>query len=498
MSRFIHNSLAISVFIVLPSRWVNLRRMRLGHLWLLVLATWCLLVNVASGAESTQPFTSAQRIASRNVFGYDPTSDFIEFDPDYRQKHAAYAAQLRELQLELARQASKGRATPCSRQIFLEARWLVFYSAHWNEIESRLADLREMLSRPSDPPDAREQIEADGSYDHCSHAWFLKLDSTIEEVEDRGERGEKPKYPLKLLERINTPEKLKSYLDSLLMSDVAKTGLDNRFELNIALTSIERFIVGHVGQVYDFPAGMKEALFAYEDNVLQSPETGFFGASYRLTDGTIRKTADLSVTFHIVSYRRDNVRRVPQMMKTLIAMKDQEYPFGWLQEGQMSNHHNYDVVRLIRVGWPQMDKTQREMARREMHHMMDFCLKETMNPDGSFKMMDEDTLGSSFLFPISLLNELGFFRPSLRFWTWESFPAAMNVADRVQERIKVMGLTDTESAKVLRRFEEARRERHAWVAAGCILLVVLAWSGWKCVKWARRKLRREAVTQQSF
>src|SRR5690349_2117715 len=199
--------------------------MRLRCFCLCVFATWVALGNVAPGAEPRQPFTSAQRAASRDVFGYDTTSDFIKFDPEYRQKHAAYAAQLRELQLELARQSSKGRATPCSRQIFLEARWLVFYSAHWDEIEHRLADLREMLSRPSDPPDARQQVEADGSYDHCSHAWFLKVDSTIEEVEDRRERGEKPKYPLKLLERINSPEKLKSYLDSLLVSDVAKTGI---------------------------------------------------------------------------------------------------------------------------------------------------------------------------------------------------------------------------------------------------------------------------------
>src|SRR5215831_1620456 len=117
-----------------------------------------------------------------------------------------------------------------------------------------------------------------------------------------------------------------------------------------------------------------------------------------------------------------------------------------------------------------------------MRNMMDFCLSETMNPDGSFKMMDEDTVGSSFLFPISLLNELGYFRPSLRFWTWDSFPNAMEVADRVQNRIKAMGLTDTESAKVLRRFEEARRERRAWLLAACILLVVLIWSGWKCAK----------------
>jgi hypothetical protein len=458
-----------------------------------IFVIWLALQHAASGAEPNQTFSYTQRGASRNVFGYDPRPDFIKFDPDYLHKHARYAAQLRELQLELARQTSKGRPTPCARQIFLEARWLVFYSAHSDEIERRLADLREMLGRPSDPAEAREQIEADGSYDHCSHAWFLKLDSTIEEVEDRGERDEKPKYPLKLLDRINSAEKLKSYLDSLLMSDVAKTGLDNRFELNIALTSIERFIVGHVGEVYAFAPGMKEALFAYEDNVLQDPETGFFGAQYRLADGTIRRTADLSVTFHIVSYRRDSIQRLPQMMRTLLAMKEQEYPFGWREEGQKSNHHNYDVVRLFRVGWPQMDKTQRELARIEMRKMMDFCLKETMNADGSFKMMDEDTVGSSFLFPISLLNELGYFRPSLRFWTWESFPDAMNVADRVQSRIKAMGLTDTESAKVLRRFEEARRERRAWLVAGCFLLVVLAWSGWKCAKWVSRVRRRRAA-----
>jgi len=189
-------------------------------------------------AEADRTTSSAARTKSRNVFGYDPTPDFIAFDPTYRQKHARYADELRELQMELARQTAKGRATPCSRQIFLEARWLVFYSAHWERIERRLGELREMLGRPADPADAREQVEADGSYDHCSEAWFLKLDSTIEEVEDRGERGEKPKFPLKILDQTNSPEKLRAYLDSLLISEVARTGIDNRYELNIAITAL--------------------------------------------------------------------------------------------------------------------------------------------------------------------------------------------------------------------------------------------------------------------
>jgi len=457
---------------------MRLRSLRRG-----VFVALFLLPRCGVAAEAPRDLSSVERAASRNVFGYDPTPDFLKFDPDYRRKHAKHVDELEELQLELARQTAKGRPTPCSRQIFLEARWLVFYSAYWDRIERRLRDLREMLSRPADPPDAREQNEADGSYDHGSEAWFLKLDATIEEVEYRGERGEQPKYPLKLLDRINTPEKLRAYLDPLLVSDVAKTGLDNRYELNIAITAIERFIVGHVGQVYPFQPGLKQALFDYEDKVWQDPQTGFFGGWYRLADGKIRKTADLSVTFHIVSYRRDSIQRVHQMMRTVIAMKDQEYPFGWREEGRMSNHHNYDVVRLFRVGWSQMDKEQRALARSEMRRMMDFCLKETMNSDGSFKLMDDDTVGSSFLFPVSLLNELGYFRPSLRFWTWDSFPNAMKMADTTERRIKAMGLTDTESAKVLRRFEEARRERRAWLLGGALLILLLVWAGWRLLKW---------------
>lgn len=457
----------------------------------LVISALPLIVGVLGAliAHGQEAMSAATRGQLRSVFGYDPTPDFIAFDPQYRARRAKYYDELRDLQLELARQTEKGRATPCSRQIFLEARWLVLYSAHWDQIERRLRDLREMLSRPTDPPDAREQIEADGSFDHCSEAWFLKLDSTIEEVENRTETGEKIQFPLKLLDRVNTPEKLRAYLNSLLISDVRKTGIDSRFELNIATTAIERFIVGHVKHDYPFPPGLQQALFDYQDNVWQDPQTGYFGGWYRLADGSIHKTADLSVTFHIVSYRRDSIKHAPEMMRTLMAMKNYEYPFGWLQEGVPSNHHNYDVARLFRVGWPQMDAGQREQARAEMREMMDFCLNKTLNPDGSFKMMDEDTVGSSFIFPVSLLNELGYFRPSLRFWTSASFPDSMKVADRIEQRIRIMGLRDTESAKVLRRFDEARRERRARRMGAATALLAIAWLAWRTVKFLNRKRR---------
>lgn len=451
-----------------------------SFLWLLALAGFA--------QEQGTNRASMSRGESRSIYGYDPAGDYTAFDPQYSEKHRQYARELRELQLELARQAGKGRATPCSRQIFLEARWLVYYSAQWDHIERRLRELREMLSRPADPADAREQVEADGSYDHCSEAWFLKLDSTVEEIEDRSARGENPKFPLKLIDRINSPEKLRAYFDSLLISDVRHTGIDNRFELNIALTAIERLILGELGEVYPFHPGLKKALLEYEDDHWQNPETGYWGGWYRTAKGELRKTADLSVTFHIVSYRHASIKRIPELVRTTLAFKDLEYPFGWLEEGKKSNHHNYDVVRLFRIAWPYMDERPRDLARAEMRKMIDFCVHETMNPDGSFKMMDEDTLGSSFMFPVSLLDETGYFRRSRRFWTSESFPGAVDAAILIDKKINALGLADTESRKTLRRLEEIQREdrRRRW--GGILLLLAIAgWIGWNIIKRLRRR-----------
>ena len=76
------------------------------------------------------------------MFGYDPTPELIAFDPQQRARRAKCYDALAGLQLELVRQTAPGRATPCSRQSFVEARWLVLYSVHREQIEHRLQYLR--------------------------------------------------------------------------------------------------------------------------------------------------------------------------------------------------------------------------------------------------------------------------------------------------------------------------------------------------------------------
>ena len=74
-----------------------------------------------------------------------------------------------------------------------------------------------------------------------------------------------------------------------------------------------------------------------------------------------------------------------------LAIKDLPYPFGWRRNGQYSNHNNYDVVRILRLGWPHMTPAEIDQARTEIREMLKWALSESMSSDGQFR----DDLGFS-------------------------------------------------------------------------------------------------------
>jgi len=418
---------------------------------------------------------------SRAVFGYDTNADFLGFNPRFRQLHRQYSTELTRLQRALAQQNRAGRTRPCARQIFLEARWLVYYTADFVRIKQRLEALRALLRQPHDPPGCEAQSATDGSFDHCSQAWFLKVDANCEVIEDLAAEGKKPPYPLHFLDRINSPVKLRAYLDSVLISDVRRSGEDKSYEMNIGGTDLMRFITGEIPTDYRFDPQLKQTLLDYLDNRWQDPQTGFFGGWYRTPTG-VRKTANLSTTFHIAAYLHGRLKHWPQIIQTTLAMQDHEFPYGWLEEGHMSNHHDFDVVRLLRYGWPDMSETQRAQARVAIQKMLDFCLKETLNPDGSFKMMDEDTVASSYSLPVAFLQEVGYFEPGRRFWTDAEFPQSPDVARRIAAHLRSLHLDDPEAKKTLRLLESLDQPKlvkpsRGWIIGGVsgLLLVGLLW-----------------------
>jgi hypothetical protein len=382
-------------------------------------------------------------------FGYNPRPDFIRFDASYRDKKNAASDRLQKLQGEMVRQQRQGRKTRCLRQVFMEARWLVYDTADWARINAKLDDFEARLRAPKDPHDG-SQVEADGSFGCCSSEWFLKLDATTDALVSLKLKLSRPPHPVKLLDRVNTPAKLRAYLDSVLIADVAQTGVDTRHELNSSTSCLTRLLLwsGTLRQLpsrYPVSQDLKDALIDYEDNHWQDPETGYFGTWYRTQDGRIKKPSDLSETFHLVSYRQGKVQRWPQIIKTTLAIKDAEYPYGWLEDGRMSNHHNYDAARLFHLGWPHANPAEQAEIRAGIKRMVDFAIKESLQPDGTFLDPAEDTLGSSFYFGVALLHEVGYFSTTNRFWTQEKFPAAEEVRKRVRSRIEALKLDDSEA-----------------------------------------------------
>jgi hypothetical protein len=385
-------------------------------------------------------------------FGYDPKPDFVAHAPDYREAHDRFSRELDALQADMIRQQRAGRKTFCTRQVFLECRWLVYYTDDRARTRRRLDELRHVLALDKDPHDL-EQDPADGSFAPCCQAWWLRLDMTCDELITMGLRWGEPERPVRLLERINTPDQLRAYLDSLLISDVRRTGINNALELNMAAAAdLQRFVLydGTWKQLptkFEFHPGLKAALLDYEDDVWQDPRTGMWGAWYRTADGSIVKTADLSTTFHLLSYRQGReAKRWPELIRTTLAMRNGRFPFGWLEEGKrMSNHHNLDVARLWQLAWPHASPEQRAQIAAAIHEMLDFCLKRSLQPDGSFDSPEEDTLSSQFYFGVAFLDEAGYFSKAKRFWTDAPMPGAKQVRDRIRGRILELKLDDSEA-----------------------------------------------------
>ncbi|WP_144241001.1 hypothetical protein [Fimbriimonas ginsengisoli] len=382
------------------------------------------------------------------VFGYDVGPDFVRFDPSYRDRINHYKDRVEELTKALFARESKGKSSRRAHQLLVETHWLTHYTARYDQIEKKLAQVDDLIHGRGDT--AVVEQDAEGSFGPYHEAWFYKLDATCDYLVNEVV----PKKPLRFLDRINTPARLLAYLNSNLISDVAATGEDRRFELNLAGTDLLRLIEGSLKSGYKFHPALKKTIHDWVVNTWQDPQTGFFGAWYKTPTG-LRKTADLSCTFHVAHYLDGKIGRWPQIVRTVLAMKDLEFPYGWLQEGKMSNHHDLDIVKLFRYGWPFMDARQKEQARGAIRLMMDHCLKETLKSDGSFNQEDMGSVGESYEFPVLFLAEVGFFHKEYRFWTNETFPQAAPLARRIANRIRETKLDDQEMQTALYVLESA-------------------------------------------
>ena len=389
--------------------------------------------------ESPNPFGTANpAFAAPAPSGWNAQKALAYLFPAVDELRRAIEPEIRAIAARLDRVEARGCDTSRFRQILGELRWRLEYTADEPGIRLTIERLRSLASLPASAPSAITPA-GDGSYGGGTDVWFLKLDASIDymltsDFDDR-------RYPPHFLDRINDPARLREYLDSLLVSRLAEDGIDRRKELNFATADLVRLILWRQPPSYPWDARLETVIRDFITK-WQDPASGFFGAIY-LIDGRLLRTLDLSLTFHMARYLEGKIGYWPELIDTLLEIRDLRYPNGWLDEVGLTNHNNYDVAVLFRLGWPEMRSDQRWRAEQELDRLTDWCLTTAIAPDGKIvARATNEALPESYYFTIAFLDTVGYFDSGKRFWTERSFSEAPALRARLEKQLLTLPQAD--------------------------------------------------------
>jgi hypothetical protein len=369
--------------------------------------------------------------------GWNPQTAITKQFPEIAELGGATGWEIKVLEARLDRHEATGGNASCLRQVLRELLWRLEYTADASGIRATLARLRTLAALPSSPTSAVEK--EDGVFSADGGVWFLRLDNCVDHmlVDDFDTQGR----PLRFLDRVNDPHRLKDYLDSLLVSRPEEDGIDRRKELNFATANLVRLILWRRPRQYPWDPRLETVMRRFIAE-WQDPITGFFGADY-LIGGRRLRTVDLSLTFHMARYLEGAIGYWRQLIDTLFAIRDRRYPNGWLDEIGMTSHNNYDVAVLLQLGRPHMRSDQLRRAKEELAGMLDWCLTAAIAPDGQIVARAHgESLPESYYFTIAFLDTIGYFDRAKRFWTELDFLEAPTIRARLEDRIAMLPETD--------------------------------------------------------
>lgn len=358
--------------------------------------------------------------------------DFTIYQPRYKEMRAARVVKVRALAVKVFREEAEGKNTACSHQILFESESLLLSSADFKFVDRRLQDLEASLAGPDMQQRALERDPQSGMWGACYKEWFLKVYASYDQLDKRAATENQQPHPLpKFLDRINTPQKLTSYLDGISISDVQSTGIDHELEFNEMLSCLTRMLIDGEPEHYVVDPQLRSTMLDFILHRFRDNETGWWGERY-MRNGSVDFIDDLSITFHEISYLNGNVPAMGKVIDTLLAVKDLNYPVGWLWQNHYWNHNNMDVITLLNFGWPSASAHQRKQMAAEIMKMLDWCLHSSLQTDGSFKtVLPDGSVEDATYYGTEFLARIGFFDPSKRFWTTQTFPEAGNVRTRI-------------------------------------------------------------------
>jgi hypothetical protein len=345
---------------------------------------------------------------------------------------------LKPLVKDIERRQNAGEDIEYSMHIYSEIRWRLNFTPDVETTRRRITDLRQSLDESEQQKMAGQQQPTDGSWGLGLDVWYLRLYYSVDHVKAVG----KPKYPMLFLDRINSPEKLTTQLNSDLYDNFLQTSVFNREELDETFSALARLLFSSKPTAYAFHPQLRDSLRQFAER-WQNPATGCWGQWMVDRKGRVWKMDDMGVTFHVVSDLHGQVGQLDRIAKRLLQLDRVNFPAGIRFNGHYENHLNWDAVKILRIAWQYLDDATKQQARSEISRMLEWCLSQSLQPDGSFKVSDlDETPSDAYRYGIWFLQETGYFRPADRFWTKRDFPESRAVRARIAAKLNSIGLSD--------------------------------------------------------
>jgi hypothetical protein len=391
---------------------------------------------------------TASAAALRAPPGWSPQRAIAMYFPAMADLFRTVQPEVRAIEARLEGDEARGLDTSCLHQVLRELRWRFEYTADAAAASATLERMRALAALPALPSAAAQDDE--GSYGACTGVWFLKLDASVDHLLARDFAGRPPRF----LDRVNDPDRLRHYLEGLLVSRLAEEGIDHRKELNFATADLVRLILWRRPANYPWDPRLEAVIRRFVAD-WQDPVTGFFGATY-VIDRERFRTTDLSLTFHMARYLEGRIGYWPELVDTLFAIRDARYPNGWLDDEGMTSHNNYDVATLFQLGWPAMREDQRRRARTELDRLVGWCLATAIAADGAVvARAKSESLTEGYYFTIAFLDTVGYFDPAKRFWTDRAFPEMPALRTRLERQVAQLHQGDPMARMALERLRRS-------------------------------------------
>ena len=303
---------------------------------------------------------------------------------------------------EIARHHTAGEGMQYSMHIYREIRWQLNFTPDVEATQARIADLRPSLNQPELrklAASSRPPMEAGG------WASMSGISSSI--IRSRmGSRAapRRPSIRTGFLTASALPRSSPSSSTPIFTTTSSEQESSNGKELGETFSALARLLYGHKQTGCAFDPQLSDALRQFVAR-WQNPETGFWGQWLVDRHGRIWKMDDMAMTFHVVSDLHGVVEHKDLIAKRLLQLDEVNFPPGIRFDGHYENHLNMDVVKIFRLTWPALDESARQQARTEISGMLDWCLTQSLQPDGSFKVSElDDTTGDAYNYAVSFFE----------------------------------------------------------------------------------------------